>query len=85
MKAGLKVAIIGAGMAGLTCAQDLAQCGMDVVVFDKGRGLGGRMATRRTDGSFQFDHGTQYLSSHSAGFSAMLTSAKSAGAVGAYR
>jgi len=68
-------------MAGLSCAQDLVQHGTDVVVFDKGRGLGGRMATRRADGGFQFDHGAQYLSPQSAGFSAMLTGAQAAGAV----
>lgn len=68
-------------MAGLTCAQNLMQRGLDVVVFDKGRGLGGRMATRRAEGGFQFDHGAQFLSSHSAGFSAMLTEAQTDNAV----
>jgi len=78
---GPKTAIIGAGMAGLTCAQELVQRGVDVVVFDKGRGLGGRMATRRANGGFQFDHGAQYLTSQSEGFCAMLTRAESAGAM----
>ena len=40
----MQVAIIGAGMAGLTCASRLAEAGHDVAVFDKGRGPGGRMA-----------------------------------------
>lgn len=51
-----RIAVIGAGMAGLACAQALAAAGAAVTVFDKGRGLGGRLATRRSAvGSF--DHG----------------------------
>lgn len=55
-----KVAVIGAGLAGLTCATRLADEGVRVTVFDKGRGPGGRMATRRA-GLLQFDHGAQYF------------------------
>jgi predicted NAD/FAD-binding protein len=51
-----RVAVIGAGIAGLSCARTLTDHAIDVVVFDKGRSPGGRMATRRADG-FQFDHG----------------------------
>ena len=76
-----KTAVIGAGMAGLTCARELMQRGVDVVVFDKGRGLGGRMATRRAEGGFQFDHGAQYVTPQSDGFSAMLKQAEAAGVV----
>lgn len=68
----LEVAVIGAGMAGLSCARRLAEAGMNVMVFDKSRGAGGRMATRRIDdtqvGSFGFDHGAQYFTAHSAAF-----------------
>ncbi len=42
-----EIAVIGAGVAGLTCAQKLQQTGRRVVVFDKSQGLGGRLATRR--------------------------------------
>jgi len=53
-------AIIGAGMAGITCARTLVQAGHRVTVFEKSRGLGGRMATR--DSAFgSFDHGAQYF------------------------
>lgn len=55
------VAVIGAGMAGLTCAQQLQQAGYKVVVIEKSRGVGGRMATRRLYGTFA-DHGACYLS-----------------------
>ncbi len=54
------VAVIGAGVAGLTCARELAQAGLDVRVFEKSRGKGGRCATRRVDG-LRFDTGAQYL------------------------
>ena len=53
--------IIGAGMAGLTAARELHQRGWDVVVLDKGRGVGGRMATRRIEQA-RLDHGAQYFS-----------------------
>ena len=63
--------IIGAGMAGMACARRLADAGHAPVVLDKGRGIGGRMATRRI-GDFRFDHGAQYVNAHGAGFVAML-------------
>ena len=52
--------IIGAGMAGLTAARELHRYGRDVVVLDKGRGVGGRMATRRIEQA-RLDHGAQYF------------------------
>ncbi|MFN3613491.1 MAG: NAD(P)-binding protein, partial [Rubrimonas sp.] len=52
-----RIAVIGAGMAGLVCARTLADRGGAVTVFDKGRGIGGRMATRRTAEGWTFDHG----------------------------
>ena len=55
-----RVAIVGAGIAGMACARTLAQAGHAVTVFEKSRGYGGRMATRRSPfGSF--DHGAQYF------------------------
>lgn len=54
------VAVIGAGVAGLTVAQQLQQCGYAVVVVDKSRGVGGRAATRRLHGT-RADHGLRYL------------------------
>jgi renalase len=53
-------AIIGAGMAGITAARTLIEAGHKVTVFEKSKGAGGRMSTRRTElGSF--DHGAQYF------------------------
>lgn len=54
------VAIIGAGLAGLTCAQQLNQAGYRVVVLEKSRGVGGRIATRRIQETLA-DHGVPGL------------------------
>ncbi|MEM6496565.1 MAG: FAD-dependent oxidoreductase [Pseudomonadota bacterium] len=51
-----KIAIIGAGMSGMSCASALSDSGATVTVFDKGRAMGGRMATRRS-GCLAFNHG----------------------------
>jgi predicted NAD/FAD-dependent oxidoreductase len=75
-----RIAIIGAGMAGLTCARRLADAGYAPAVFDKGRGIGGRLATRRTPDGLQFDHGAQYVTARSAGFETLLKQARNAGA-----
>jgi photolyase PhrII len=56
----LRIAVVGAGLAGLTAARTLADHGHEVAVFDKGRGPGGRLSTRRTDLG-PFDHGAQYF------------------------
>lgn len=55
-----KVAVVGAGLAGVACAQQLHRAGVDVTVFEKSRGVGGRLSTRRTDWA-QYDHGAQYF------------------------
>ncbi|MDB4637879.1 MAG: FAD-dependent oxidoreductase [Planctomycetaceae bacterium] len=57
----IHVAVIGAGLSGLTCAQRLQDHGFDVTIFEKSRGKGGRMSTRRSDEGLYFDHGAQYF------------------------
>ncbi len=52
----MKVAIIGAGVAGLAAGRRLHKSGVEVVLFEKSRGPGGRLATRRVD-DFIFDTG----------------------------
>jgi renalase len=52
--------IVGAGISGLLAASELQGEGWDVTVLDKGRGAGGRMATR-TIGAGNFDHGAQFF------------------------
>ena len=69
----LPVAIIGAGLAGLSCAQALVQAGYQVHVFDKSRGPSGRMSTRRAEdhaGPWQCDRGAQYFTARDATFRA---------------
>jgi predicted NAD/FAD-dependent oxidoreductase len=56
----LSIAVVGAGICGLFAARTMADHGLEVKVFDKGRGPGGRSSTRR-DGVYSFDHGAQYF------------------------
>ena len=76
------VGIIGAGMTGLACARRLVDAGVQPVLFDKGRGVGGRLATRLTDSGLQFDHGAQYATSRSAAFGSLLAEIEQAGSAG---
>lgn len=58
-----KLAVIGAGLAGLACARAAQNAGVDVRVFEKSRGLGGRLATRRPFGAsdaMALDHGAPF-------------------------
>ncbi len=75
----MRIAIVGAGVAGLACAAGLAGAGRAVTVFDKGRRPGGRVATRRA-GSLQFNHGAQYATARSEGFRAVLDHLQGTGA-----
>jgi len=61
------VAIVGAGMAGLSCARALRAAGLQVTVLDKSRGVAGRMSTRRGEG-WQADHGAQYFTARHPAF-----------------
>ena len=54
------VLVVGAGVSGLLCATELVKAGKTVRVLDKGRGVGGRMATRRMAGG-RLDHGAQFF------------------------
>jgi predicted NAD/FAD-dependent oxidoreductase len=54
------IAIVGAGMAAIACARTLVQAGHHVTVFEKSRGVGGRMSTRNSAFG-TFDHGAQYF------------------------
>jgi predicted NAD/FAD-dependent oxidoreductase len=54
------VIIIGAGIAGLSAADVFKKAGCSVLLLDKGRGVGGRMATRRMDPA-RTDHGAQFF------------------------
>ena len=74
------VAILGAGMAGASAARHLHEAGVSVRVFDKGRGIGGRMATRRTEAGLRFDHGAQFFRAKGDAFRARCEAWIAAGA-----
>lgn len=62
------VAVIGAGLAGLSAARVLRRAGCYVEVYERDRTIGGRLATTRL-GLSAFDTGAQYLTARSSSFS----------------
>ncbi|MBX9615023.1 MAG: FAD-dependent oxidoreductase [Caulobacteraceae bacterium] len=67
----MNTVVIGGGMAGLSCARTLGLAGHTVTVLDKGRGPGGRMATRRltaAGGEITFDLGAPAFEARSPAF-----------------
>jgi renalase len=78
------IAIIGAGIAGLSCAAALQQAGLRVTVFDKSRGPAGRMSTRR-GADWQCDHGAQYFTARDPEFRAEVMRWELAGAAAQWR
>ncbi len=67
----MRVVVVGAGLAGLVAARELRSAGADVVVVDKGRGPGGRLATRRIAGA-RLDHGAQFFTVRTPAFRARV-------------
>ena len=63
--------VVGGGIAGILAARTLQHNGVGVEVVDKGRGVGGRMATRRIE-SDRFDHGAQFFTVRSPEFRTMV-------------
>lgn len=78
-----RVGIIGAGIAGLAAARTLRAAGVDATLFDKGRGPGGRMATRWA-GDLRFDHGAQYFTARGPDFRALVAQWRAAGLAAAW-
>ncbi|MEM9345878.1 MAG: FAD-dependent oxidoreductase [Planctomycetota bacterium] len=83
-KADWNVAIIGGGISGASAGQQLSQRGASVTVFDKGRGPGGRCATRRHE-SYSFDHGAQYFTAHDPRFRRQVAAWATEGTVARWR
>lgn len=76
------IIIIGGGMAGLSAATALAVAGWRIVVLDKGRGPGGRMAARRiaiAGEQLGFDHGAQYFTARDPAFREVVAAWEQAG------
>jgi len=79
-----RIIIVGAGMTGLTAARQLRERGWHPLILDKGRAIGGRMATRRmeVDGAvMKFDHGAQYFTARDPAFIAAVEEWQRAGVV----
>ncbi|MDJ0917419.1 MAG: FAD-dependent oxidoreductase [Woeseiaceae bacterium] len=74
-----RIAVIGAGLAGLVFAREMSATN-EVVLFEKSRGVGGRMATRYAD-PYRFDHGAQFFTARSAAFRNYLRPFLSSGVV----
>jgi predicted NAD/FAD-dependent oxidoreductase len=76
------ICIIGGGMAGLSVATALAASGQRIIVLDKGRGPGGRMAARRLElagAQVSFDHGAQYFTARDPAFQEQVAAWEAAG------
>ncbi len=80
---GQRIAVVGAGIAGLTAARKLAKAGAKVTVFEKSRGVGGRLATRRVEDA-GIDHGAQYVTAREPAFKAFAARAKAEGSLAAW-
>ncbi len=65
------VLIVGAGLSGLLAAREVSKAGKRVLILDKGKSVGGRMATRRI-GSGTADHGAQFFTVRSPQFRTLL-------------
>lgn len=79
-----RIAIIGAGMAGLACARRLHCAGMTVELFDKAARAGGRMASRALSlahGTTMLDHGAQYFTARDPDFRTLCNEALTAGVI----
>jgi renalase len=75
-----RVAVVGAGLAGLMAARELTARGCVVTVFEKSRAPGGRAATRR-HGDVHFDHGAQYFTQRDPRLAASMTAWERAGVI----
>jgi predicted NAD/FAD-dependent oxidoreductase len=71
--------IVGAGISGLLAARELSDAGWRVTVLNKGRGVGGRMATRRMGGA-GFDYGAQFFTVRGERFEGLVNDWLAAGA-----
>lgn len=76
------LAIIGAGLAGISAGRLARHAGIGTRIFDKGRGIGGRLATRRVtldNGTMlHFDHGAQFITARSPALVAAMAGAEAA-------
>lgn len=74
------IIIVGAGISGLLLARHLAARGREVIVLEKSRGVGGRLATKRV-GSAVFDQGAQYFTVRDPAFAEWVEAWRASGVV----
>jgi renalase len=78
-----RIAVVGAGVAGMACARALSERGFEVRVFERERCPGGRLASRRLD-TLRFDHGVQYFTTQDSRFAPVLHAWHAAGVVASW-
>ncbi len=84
-----RAAVVGAGLSGAACARFLADAGYAVQLFDKSRGVSGRLATRRAtwldeqgrEQPARFDHGAPGFGARDPGFLRFVEQAQRDGLV----
>ncbi len=74
----MTVVVVGAGLAGLACARVLHDAGLDVVVRERGRVVGGRLASQRLDGR-PVDLGAAYFTVSDPAFASVVDGWQRAG------
>jgi predicted NAD/FAD-dependent oxidoreductase len=72
------IVVVGAGLAGVTCARTLAASGLPVVVLERSRKPGGRMASRQVEGR-RVDLGASYFTVSDDRFSSVVERWEAAG------
>jgi predicted NAD/FAD-dependent oxidoreductase len=82
----MKIAVIGAGISGLTAGRVLANAGHEVVVYEKSGGYGGRLATRYAgkDNQQKLDHGVSFFTAESPEFKSLVNELSSKGILTAW-
>ena len=79
----MHIAVVGAGLSGLTAARQLQSQGHHVTVYEKSAGVSGRMSTRQTELG-GFDHGAQYFTASADRFKKEISDWKKSGWVTAW-
>ncbi len=74
------IAVVGAGISGLLLASALRARGESVIVLEKSRGMGGRLATKRV-GNAVFDQGAQFFTAKDSRFSELVAHWQARGVV----
>jgi renalase len=72
------VIVVGAGIAGLACARELVDAGIPARVVERGRVVGGRLASKRFDDRYA-DIGAAYITADDPSFQGRLDSWRVAG------